>query len=79
MTWFAVLMPFLSLGVWTAGLINKAVDMNERATGGICVFCAGASLFCLVSAFFRFKWNHYQFDWRNGAYFVGTFLFLMGY
>lgn len=79
MSWFFLLLPFLSLLVWAAGLIAHAVYAEERPTGGICVFFVGLSLFCLLSNFFRLKWNNYTYDWVNGLYFAFTFVFLTCY
>lgn len=79
MSWFSLLLPFLALGTWTAGLIARAVTSKARATAGITVFLVGTALFCLLAVMFRLKWANYRFDWKNGLFFVLTWFFLTGY
>jgi hypothetical protein len=79
MSWFAVLLPFLALGVWSAGLIVRAVTAKIRPTAGITVLLIGCALFCLLEMMFRLKWANYRFDWKNGLLFFMTWIFLTGY
>jgi hypothetical protein len=74
-----VLLPGLALLVWSAALIVKAVTQGDKAAGGICVFLVGSSLLCAAGIYFRFKWNFFQFDWRNAAYFIVMYLCLSAY
>ena len=79
MSWFSLLLPFLALGTWTAGLIARAVTSKMRATAGITVFLVGAALFFILAMMFRLKWANYRFDWLNGLFFALTWIFLTSY
>ena len=79
MTWFALSIPFLALGVWTAGLLVRAKNQGIPSVAGITVALVGAALFFFLLNFFRIKWNHFKFDIKCALYFCLTFLFLTGY
>lgn len=79
MSWFSLFLPFLALGVWSAGLIARAVTSKTRATAGIVVFLVGSALISLLAMFFRLKWANFRFDMRNGICFFLTWLFLTAY
>jgi hypothetical protein len=78
-SWFAITLPYLALGVWAAGLITRAVRSGGKATAGITVALVGMALIFFILYFFRVKWNNYKFDIRSGIYLVLTFLFLTAY
>jgi len=79
MSWFAICLPFLSLGIWAAGLIVRAIHGNGTASAGITVALVGMSLFFFLLYFFRIKWNNYKFDLLSAIYLVFTFLFITAY
>ncbi len=45
MSWFAISLPFLALGVWAAGLITRALRAGSSASAGITVSLVGMALF----------------------------------
>lgn len=79
MSWFAITLPFLALGVWAAGLIVRAINGGVSAAAGITVALVGLALFFFLLYFFRIKWNNYKFDLRSGIYLVMTFLCFTAY
>jgi hypothetical protein len=79
MSWFAISLPFLALGVWAAGLIARAINGNGTASAGITVALVGMSLFFFLLYFFRIKWNNYKFDLLSGIYLMLTFLCITAY
>jgi hypothetical protein len=79
MTWFAISIPLLALGVWTAGLIISAKNSKRPPAAGITVALVGAALFFFLLNFFRIKWNNFKFDFKCAIYFCLTFVFLTGY
>ena len=79
MTWFALSIPFLALGVWTAGLLVRAKSKGSPYVAGITVALVGASLFFFLLNFFRIKWNSYRLDLKCAIYFCLTFFFLTAY
>ena len=79
MSWFAISLPFLALGVWAAGLIARAIHGGASSAAGITVALVGMSLCFFLLNFFRVKWNNYKFDLISGAYLVMTFLCITAY
>jgi len=79
MTWFAILIPFLALGVWSAGLIVNSSNKDKQPAAGVTVALVGGALFFFLLTFFRIKWNHYKFDYKSALYFCMTFLCLTAY
>ena len=79
MSWLSLLLPFMSLGVWAAGLLIKAADYGEKPTGGICVLLVGMAFFWFCLGVFKIKWNHYQFTIFNGLCLFLCFLHFTGY
>jgi hypothetical protein len=77
--WLAVILPVLALFVWTAALIAQSRLAGNKGGGGICVLMLGCSLLCFLGNIARMRWNHHEFDWLNGVYFVMTFFFLTAY
>lgn len=78
-SWFAISLPFLALGVWAAGLIARAISGGASASAGITVALVGMALFFFLLYFFRIKWNNYKFDIISGVYLVMTFLCITAY
>jgi hypothetical protein len=79
MSWLAITLPFLALGVWTAGLIYRQSILGGQPAAGITVALVGAALFFFLLNFYHLKWNFYRFDIRNLAYFALTFICLTAY
>jgi hypothetical protein len=72
-------MPFMSLAVWAAGLINKAQDFGRSPVGGISVLLIGLAFFFFTYGILKIKWNNYQYSGFNGFCLMCGFLLLTAY
>jgi hypothetical protein len=76
LSWLSLIMPVLSLAVWSAGLIIRSKDFHMSPIGGICVALVGLALMFVIFAVFKIKWDNYQFKVLNGVcLFLGFALF----
>jgi hypothetical protein len=69
LVWISYSLPFLTLGVWAAGLILRAKDYGITPLGGISVILIGFALLLFAYAVMNIKWNSYAFGYLSGACF----------
>ena len=79
LSWLSLLMPFLSLAVWAAGLLINAKDFGETPVAGVCVIMVGFAFFFFTYSILNIKWNNYQFSAFNALLFGFAGLFLTAY
>jgi len=59
LTWLSLLMPFLAMAIWAAGLLVKARDYGDEPVAGICVLMIGFAFFFFSYGTLKIKWNNY--------------------
>ena len=79
LSWISLLMPFMALAVWAAGLIIRARDFGKVPVGGICVLLVGMAFFFFAIAIFSIKWNHYTMGNLSAIQFCMAFFCLTAY
>ena len=66
LSWISLIMPFLSLAVWAAGLIIRAKDFKIQPIAGISVLLVGSAFVFFSFSILKIKWNNFTFKFING-------------
>lgn len=77
--WISLVLPLLGLGVWSAGLIIRAQDLNDVPIGGICVILVGIAFIFFTFGILMIKWNNYRFRFVNGFCIVTALALMTAY
>ncbi len=77
--WIFIMLPVISLLVWSVGLILSRKKNGESIIGGIAVLLVGLSLLSFAYSIFKIKWNHYRMTKPNMISLCLAFIFFTTY
>jgi len=77
--WVFLLLPFITLGVWSAALMHSRIKNGESPIGGIAVLLVGLAFFFFFFGILKIRWNNYRMNKSNLIAFSLAFAFFTSY